>query len=52
MQTTPLKPPPDRTQVGINGFGRIGRLSFRGVWDMPELEIVRPYDPKTLNPEP
>jgi hypothetical protein len=27
-------------QVGINGFGRIGRLSFRGAWDMPELEIV------------
>lgn len=27
-------------KVGINGFGRIGRLSFRGAWDMPELEIV------------
>ena len=20
-------------KVGINGFGRIGRLSFRGIWD-------------------
>mmetsp|Transcript_42656 Transcript_42656/g.83439 ORF Transcript_42656/g.83439 Transcript_42656/m.83439 type:complete len:346 (-) Transcript_42656:163-1200(-) len=27
-------------KIGINGFGRIGRLSFRGAWDMPELEIV------------
>mmetsp|Transcript_61126 Transcript_61126/g.146001 ORF Transcript_61126/g.146001 Transcript_61126/m.146001 type:complete len:348 (-) Transcript_61126:56-1099(-) len=31
-------------KVGINGFGRIGRLSFRGVWDMPELEIVHVND--------
>ena len=27
-------------RVGINGFGRIGRLTFRYAWDMPELEIV------------
>ena len=27
-------------KVGINGFGRIGRLTFRYAWDMPELEIV------------
>lgn len=27
-------------RVGINGFGRIGRLSMRAAWDMPELEIV------------
>ena len=28
-------------KVGINGFGRIGRLSFRGIWDRyPNLEIV------------
>ena len=27
-------------KVGINGFGRIGRLTFRFAWDMPELEIV------------
>ena len=27
-------------KVGINGFGRIGRLSFRFAWEMPEIEIV------------
>ena len=27
-------------KVAINGFGRIGRLTFRYAWDMPELEIV------------
>ena len=27
-------------KVGINGFGRIGRLSMRAAWDMPELQIV------------
>ena len=27
-------------KVGINGFGRIGRITFRYMWDMPELEIV------------
>ena len=27
-------------RVGINGFGRIGRLSMRAAWDMPELQIV------------
>ncbi len=27
-------------KVGINGFGRIGRTTFRYAWDMPELEIV------------
>jgi glyceraldehyde 3-phosphate dehydrogenase len=27
-------------KVGINGFGRIGRLSMRAAWEMPELEIV------------
>lgn len=26
--------------IGINGFGRIGRITFRYMWDMPELEIV------------
>jgi len=28
------------TKIAINGFGRIGRLTFRFAWDMPELEIV------------
>ena len=27
-------------RVAINGFGRIGRLTFRFAWDMPEVEIV------------
>jgi glyceraldehyde 3-phosphate dehydrogenase len=27
-------------KVGINGFGRIGRLTFRFAWTMPELDIV------------
>ena len=27
-------------KVAINGFGRIGRLTFRFAWDMPEMEIV------------
>jgi glyceraldehyde 3-phosphate dehydrogenase len=26
--------------VGINGFGRIGRLLLRAAWDFPELEFV------------
>lgn len=27
-------------RVGINGFGRIGRLALRAAWDFPELEFV------------
>ena len=27
-------------KVGINGFGRMGRLGFRAAWDWPEIEIV------------
>ncbi|MBW4653590.1 MAG: ArsJ-associated glyceraldehyde-3-phosphate dehydrogenase [Kaiparowitsia implicata GSE-PSE-MK54-09C] len=27
-------------RVGINGFGRIGRLALRAAWDWPELEFV------------
>lgn len=27
-------------KVGINGFGRMGRLALRAAWDWPELEIV------------
>nr|WP_322941156.1 ArsJ-associated glyceraldehyde-3-phosphate dehydrogenase [Pseudomonas sp. s4] len=32
-------------KVGINGFGRIGRLALRAAWDWPELEFVRINDP-------
>ncbi len=28
------------TRVGINGFGRIGRLALRAAWGWPELEFV------------
>jgi len=27
-------------KIGINGFGRIGRLFFRLAWKNPEIEIV------------
>ncbi len=29
-----------KTKVAINGFGRIGRLSFRLLFDDPDVEIV------------
>ena len=28
------------TRIGINGFGRMGRLAFRAVWDCPDVSIV------------
>lgn len=28
------------TRIGINGFGRMGRLVLRAAWDWPELEFV------------
>lgn len=32
-------------KVGINGFGRIGRLALRAAWDWSEFEFVRINDP-------
>ncbi|WP_299585817.1 ArsJ-associated glyceraldehyde-3-phosphate dehydrogenase [uncultured Microbulbifer sp.] len=32
-------------KVGINGFGRIGRLVLRAAWDWPEIEFVHVNDP-------
>ena len=32
-------------QVGINGFGRIGRLVFRAAQSHPDLEVVAVNDP-------
>ncbi|WP_339800044.1 ArsJ-associated glyceraldehyde-3-phosphate dehydrogenase [uncultured Marinobacter sp.] len=32
-------------KVGINGFGRIGRLALRAAWEWPELEFVAINDP-------
>ena len=31
-------------KVGINGFGRIGRLALRAAFDWPELEFVQVND--------
>jgi glyceraldehyde 3-phosphate dehydrogenase len=30
-----------RIRVGINGFGRMGRLGLRAGWAMPELDVVQ-----------
>lgn len=32
-------------RVGINGFGRMGRLTLRAAWDNPALEFVHINDP-------
>ena len=32
-------------KVGINGFGRIGRLALRAAFDWPEVEFVQINDP-------
>jgi glyceraldehyde 3-phosphate dehydrogenase len=32
-------------KVGINGFGRMGRLTMRAAWEMNEIEIVQINDP-------
>lgn len=33
------------TQIGINGFGRIGRLVLRAAWDWSDVEFVHINDP-------
>jgi glyceraldehyde 3-phosphate dehydrogenase len=32
-------------KIGINGFGRIGRLALRAAWSWPEFEFVQINDP-------
>ncbi len=32
-------------KVGINGFGRMGRLALRAGWDWPKIEFVQINDP-------
>ena len=32
-------------RVGINGFGRMGRLTLRAAWDNPELQFLQINDP-------
>ncbi len=34
-----------KIKVGINGFGRIGRLALRAAWAWPEMEFVAINDP-------
>lgn len=34
-----------KIKVGINGFGRIGRLALRASWHWPEFEFVQINDP-------
>jgi glyceraldehyde 3-phosphate dehydrogenase len=31
-------------KIGINGFGRMGRLALRAAWQTKQLEIVQIYD--------
>lgn len=33
------------TRIGINGFGRMGRLALRAGWDRPDLEFVHVNEP-------
>ena len=33
------------TKVGINGFGRIGRIVFRNAVEMDDIDIVAVNDP-------
>lgn len=37
------------TKVGINGFGRIGRLVFRAMENDPDVEVVAINDPGDIN---
>lgn len=34
-----------KIKIGINGFGRIGRLALRAAFDWPEFEFVQINDP-------
>jgi glyceraldehyde 3-phosphate dehydrogenase len=34
-----------KTRVGINGFGRIGKLAFRASFNNPEIDLVAINDP-------
>lgn len=34
-----------RTRIGINGFGRMGRLALRAAWGWPELEFAHVNEP-------
>jgi glyceraldehyde 3-phosphate dehydrogenase len=32
-------------RVGINGFGRMGRLLLRAAWECPDVEFIHINDP-------
>ncbi len=34
-----------KIKIGVNGFGRIGRLALRAAWHWPEFEFVQINDP-------
>ncbi|WP_027854040.1 ArsJ-associated glyceraldehyde-3-phosphate dehydrogenase [Marinobacterium litorale] len=34
-----------KIKIGINGFGRMGRLTFRAAWEQTEIEFVHINDP-------
>ncbi len=34
-----------KIKVGINGFGRMGRLTMRAIFDQPDVEVVQINDP-------
>lgn len=34
--------------VGVNGFGRIGRLAFRAALENPEVRVVGINDPSSI----
>lgn len=42
---SPVKENSVTIKVGINGFGRMGRLSFRAAFDWADVEFVRINDP-------
>ncbi|MEO7597540.1 MAG: ArsJ-associated glyceraldehyde-3-phosphate dehydrogenase [Opitutus sp.] len=35
-----------KSRIGINGFGRIGRLTYRAAWNWPEFEWALINDPR------
>ncbi|MFA9219226.1 MAG: glyceraldehyde 3-phosphate dehydrogenase NAD-binding domain-containing protein [Sphingomonadaceae bacterium] len=35
---------PAMTRIGINGFGRMGRLALRAAWDRDDVEVVHVND--------
>ena len=45
VATLPARPAPVSMKIGINGFGRIGRLVFRALWGHPGLALVHVNDP-------